>query len=180
MLYGDGIRFRFAEDSDGEYIVNLRNDSMKDQNWFFSPDPLCLWKHNAFMINARHEGDKFFIIEIPDRSVWVAAGIICAYNINFLHRNCEIGRFIIDKNFRRNGYGESALKLIYKYCFNNLGMNKVYFEVLCDNFAALELYEKSGCKQDGIKRQHIFKNGDYMDVLILSILRDEYNKRHPE
>jgi RimJ/RimL family protein N-acetyltransferase len=173
MLYGNGVRLRFVEDSDRDYIVDLRNNSMQVENWFFSPDPFCLWKHDIFIEESRKKNDKFFVIEIPGDN-WIKIGVVCVYNIDFIHRNCEFGRFIIDGGYNHKGYGKDTLNLIYKYCFDDLGMNKIYWEVLKNNINAIQFYEKVGCKIDGVKRQHIFKEGKFVDVLIMSILKEEY------
>jgi RimJ/RimL family protein N-acetyltransferase len=39
------------------------------------------------------------------------------------------------------------------------------------------LYKKLGFVQEGTKRKEIYKNGVYIDSEIMSMLRDEYEKK---
>ena len=57
-------------------------------------------------------------------------------------------------------------------------MNKIYLHVFKANIKALRLYNKLGFIEEGILRRHIFKNGDFKDVVVMSILRGEWNTRN--
>lgn len=43
-----------------------------------------------------------------------------------------------------------------------------------DNPGAIRSYEKSGFNKDGIQRDEVFKNGQYVDCIMMSILKLEY------
>jgi len=38
------------------------------------------------------------------------------------------------------------------------------------------MHKRSGFKTDGVLRQHKFKGGQFIDVLIMSMLAEEYHK----
>jgi len=53
----------------------------------------------------------------------------------------------------------------------------VYLTVDTDNPGVIiRSYEKSGFKKDGILRDEVYKNGQYVDRIIMSILKHEYVK----
>ncbi len=55
--------------------------------------------------------------------------------------------------------------------------HKVYLTVDADNPGVIiRSYEKSGFKKDGILRDEVYKNGQYVDRIIMSILKHEYVK----
>jgi RimJ/RimL family protein N-acetyltransferase len=45
-----------------------------------------------------------------------------------------------------------------------------------DNPAGIRCYEKVGFSRDGVLRDEVFKNGVYVDRIIMSILRNEFKK----
>ena len=47
-----------------------------------------------------------------------------------------------------------------------------------DNIIARNLYEKVGFVHEGTKRNARYKNGKFVNMLIYSILKDEYIMKH--
>ena len=55
--------------------------------------------------------------------------------------------------------------------------HKVYLTADADNPGVIiRSYEKSGFKKDGILRDEVYKNGQYVDRIIMSIFKHEYVK----
>jgi RimJ/RimL family protein N-acetyltransferase len=65
---------------------------------------------------------------------------------------------------------------ILHYVFETLKLNKLCGEVLAFNEKVVEIHQKYGSKVEGRRRQHICKNGEYLDVVEVGILRQEYEK----
>jgi RimJ/RimL family protein N-acetyltransferase len=61
-----------------------------------------------------------------------------------------------------------------KYGFNTLNLNRIFLHVFETNPRAIRAYEKAGFSHEGRKRQAEFKNGTYVDILMMSVLKDEY------
>jgi RimJ/RimL family protein N-acetyltransferase len=55
-------------------------------------------------------------------------------------------------------------------------MNRLWLLVLENNKVALSLYRKAGFVEEGRQRKAIFRDGRYLDYLMMSILRSEYEK----
>jgi RimJ/RimL family protein N-acetyltransferase len=47
--------------------------------------------------------------------------------------------------------------------------------VLSFNDIALDLYMKMGFIEEGVQRQAIYRNGQYIDYIMMSLLKDECN-----
>ena len=67
-----------------------------------------------------------------------------------------------------------------KHAFENLNLNRVELTVLSDNEVAKHLYEKCGFIYEGRKRKSIYKRGKFVDILIYSILREEFERKTSE
>ena len=98
--------------------------------------------------------------------------MISIIDIDYRNHKCELGRVLIgDKKFRGQGIGSEMVNLLIDYAFNHLNMRKVYCEVFADNTNALHLYKKSGFLVEGTLKSHIYKNGQYKDIVIFAKIR---------
>ena len=76
---------------------------------------------------------------------------------------------------RGRGLGTRAVRLMMDFAFNDVGLHRLHTQILAFNVASLTVYrDKCGWTQEGVARQHVWRNGRYWDVLALGILREEY------
>ena len=98
--------------------------------------------------------------------------------LDWVNRKCTSGQLIGEQRYRGRGFGSEALVLLFRYGFHELGMNRIYSAVIIDNQAALARNRKIGLKQEGIRRQDIFRNGRYFDSIGFAMLRCEFDEVH--
>ena len=79
-----------------------------------------------------------------------------------------------EEKFRSKGYGTDALRLILRYAFFELNLNRVGLDVISYNKRAVRAYEKVGFKVEGTMRESVLRDGHKYDRIIMSILRNEY------
>ena len=72
--------------------------------------------------------------------------------------------------------GTFAFNEIIRHAFDDLNLNRMEAFILTDNAASLALCRKVGFQQEGVLRQYAFKDGEYRDTVIMSILREEWKK----
>ncbi len=84
-----------------------------------------------------------------------------------------------DKTYWNRGYGTEAVRLLVKHGFNTLNLNRIFLHVFENNPRAIRAYEKAGFVHEGRERQAEFTEGEYMDVLVMSILKDEFDQENP-
>lgn len=101
-------------------------------------------------------------------------GMISIVNIDYINRKAELHLMIGDQDSRGKGYGTKVMKMMINHAFYNLNLNKLYLTTLETNEGAKKLYSKVGFKIDGILRDEVYKNGKYINCLIMSILKDDY------
>lgn len=82
--------------------------------------------------------------------------------------------YIGDMDYRGKGYGEESMRLLLEYLFLSLHMERVSLDHFTDNKPASSLYQKLGFKYEGIARNATKKNGKYIDLQLMSMLRSEY------
>lgn len=63
------------------------------------------------------------------------------------------------------------------YAFETLNLNRVELGVHDFNTRAIRAYERAGFVREGVRRQHAFIDGRYIDSLVYGILASEYFDR---
>lgn len=101
-------------------------------------------------------------------------GDIALQNIDRVNRKCSIGLTIAKLTNRSRSYGEQATRLMLKYGFEYLGMERIYADTLENNVGAQKLLQKCGFKLEGRERESFYLNGQKYDKLNYAILRHEY------
>lgn len=64
-----------------------------------------------------------------------------------------------------------------EFAFIKLNLNKVELDVYEFNPRAIYVYEKTGFKKEGIRRQVFYKNEQFYNSVLMGILREEYLSR---
>ena len=95
-------------------------------------------------------------------------------NIRWKDRLGEFGIVIGEPEYRSKGYGTEATRLVLKYAFEELNLNRVHLCVYDFNQAGVRSYEKAGFTREGVQRAHSFKAGRYVDHILYGILAREY------
>lgn len=117
------------------------------------------------------ETRDFNIIDIKTNKLIGSVGLV---NFKWIPRSATLGVFIGDDEYRSNGYGTEAIKLILEFAFKYLNLHSVNLDVLDVNERAHKCYLKCGFKDTGRNREAIFLNGKYHDRLHMDILESEF------
>jgi RimJ/RimL family protein N-acetyltransferase len=89
------------------------------------------------------------------------------------HR-AELGIAIQDKTVWGRGYGADAVRLVLAYAFDELGLNRIELTTDTDNARAIRSYENCGFVREGVLRQFRLRDGQPVDAVIMSVLREDW------
>lgn len=103
-------------------------------------------------------------------------GLATLASINWVHRTCTF-HIQVSPEARGRGVGGFALEGMLRHAFRDLGLNRVELDVLETNARARRMYEKAGFEVEGTRRQAAFKDGAYVDMVQMSLLRKEFEVR---
>lgn len=97
-------------------------------------------------------------------------------NINRYTNKAELYVFV-NPYLQRGGLGTQATKVLCKYGFEILNLDKIYLETNEDNCAAKRVYEKCGFKLEGVLRnEYKTHEGLLKSRLYYGILKGELNE----
>lgn len=74
------------------------------------------------------------------------------------------------------GYGTDAMRVLLRYGFTELNLHRVSLGVFAYNPRAIRSYEKVGFHLEGHEREVLHRDGSYTDVLLMGILREEWER----
>jgi RimJ/RimL family protein N-acetyltransferase len=202
MIFGERIRFRAIERDDLPTFVRWINDpkvqhgigiylpfSMVDEeDWFEETRKRSADEHNlAIEVSLPRERADLpgELAGLPSviagetateggENSWKLIGSCGFFNLDQRNRSSEFGIMIGDKSNWNKGYGTEAVRLLCQHGFNTLNLNRIYLRVLENNLRAIRAYEKAGFTHEGRQRQAEFRDGKYIDMLVMSMLKEEF------
>jgi len=89
------------------------------------------------------------------------------------NRSCSF-RTMIRPDGRGRGLGTEALRLIVGYGFEQLGLHRISLEVYAFNPRARHVYEKAGFVAEGVLREALRYEDEWIDAPVMSILDHEW------
>jgi len=177
MIYGERLRLRPAEREDLPTFVS----------WLADPEvrrgihrhlPMSLAQEDIWFEDMikRPVDQQTLVIETKPGKKWNLIGTCGFHNIDWRVRSAELGILIGEKKEWNKGYGTETMLLLLKHGFLVLNLNRLDLLVYEDNLGAVRAYEKAGFVHEGRMREAHFSDGEYKDVLLMSVLRSEWNK----
>lgn len=138
--------------------------------------PMSLGDEEAWYENQMKQDavKRPLTIEINTDQGWRPIGNCGLMDLNWRVRCAELGIFIGDKRCWNQGYGTQAMRLLVGHGFATLNLNRIYLRVVSTNARAIRVYEKVGFVHEGCQRAADYKNGQYIDLLMMSLLRSEW------
>ena len=105
---------------------------------------------------------------------------IVDYDVNTDDKVAEVGRLLLCDTYlsKSNPYGLEALLLSYNYVFNVMNFRKITGIIAAVNTTMVKLQLFLGMKQEGYLEKHTLINGNFEDLHILSIFKNEFNNTY--
>ena len=103
-----------------------------------------------------------------------AIGIATLTDIDWKNRRATHGIKLLKEKNRTKGVGTDTVMAIMRYAFDELGLHRLDGCWFDTNVASKGLYKKCGWVEEGVKRQFVYKQGEFRDLTIVGILANEY------
>lgn len=103
----------------------------------------------------------------------VAVGRIGLHHLNLENKNASIG-YWLTKDSEGKGIITRSCKKLVTYGFHQLGLNRIEIKAAVNNGRSRAIPEKLHFKKEGILRGAEFVNGTFLDLVLYSILKDEW------
>ncbi len=172
MLEGKNVNLRLAE----------KEDSQKLSEWISIPD--FLGEYNPLTQMSKAEVEK--MLEGPGESrvffIEKKGGSKIGFMTHFHVSHAGAGAKLLEIGYslapaeRGKGYGSEALNLLLDYMFLSMATVRIQATTDVRNKASQRILEKAGFKREGTLRRFFFVRGEWRDIYIYSILREEWSR----
>lgn len=177
MIYSGRIRLRAPERSDIPRFVNWLNDPEVRAGLLVSLPLSTADEEGWFEAMLKRPLEEHpMTIEVRQGDDWLPVGNCGFHNVDWRCRAAEVGIFIGEKSLWNRGYGTEVMRLLLKHGFHTLNLNRIALDVYETNPRAIRSYEKAGFVHEGRRRQAMYKDGRYVDILQMSVLRSEWQE----
>lgn len=155
-------------------------------DWFADMEVCRHNRHGAFP--KSREGIANFVRGLDgdsSRLVWAVyavtdnchVGNISLQSINYIDRTAEIAFIFGEKAYWGRGYAFTAARMLIAHGFDKLNLRRIHCGTASTNTAMQKLAHKLGMREEGKRRQALFLNGEYVDVVEYGLLKDEWLTR---
>lgn len=177
MIEGKLVRLRAIEPEDAERAFKWINDPEVNHT-LMARYPFSLQWEKEWAAGAAKPSDfseARFAIETKDG---VHIGICGLHRARPEDRGSELGIMIGEAEYREKGYGTDAMLTLVGFAFHQMNLHKVSLGVFEFNPRGYAVYKKCGFVEEGRRREEVYQDGRYWDVIWMSILRDEFEALH--
>jgi RimJ/RimL family protein N-acetyltransferase len=180
MILGERVRLRPIE----------REDLRRCVRWFQDPEvrrhldqelPLSLAQEERWFESMVGRGEEQpFAIEVASQheaESWLHIGV-CGFHV--IRRPAgvgEIGLVIGERSWWGRGCGSDAVRTLVRLGFDTFNLHRISLRVFADNARGLGCYEKVGFVREGLLRQDHYRDGAYVDVVVMGLLREDWRAR---
>jgi len=157
-------------------ILKIRNEE-NIRKWMYTDQEISENEHFNW-INKLKENNKMKVYAIMENGM-EPIGAIYIVDIDNINKKANWG-FYIGEKYQGTGIGVVFEIMFIEYCFNNLGLEKINCEVIEGNTSVIKLHEGLFFQKEGFLRKNIIKNGERIGVILLGLIREEWNNNYIE
>jgi ribosomal-protein-alanine N-acetyltransferase len=123
-------------------------------------------------ISSLNDSAKSMVLAIVTKDKQFHIGNISLQEINWVNRSAELAFLLGEKEFWGKGIMYEAGMLIISHAFNALNLHRIYCGTSIENIGMRKLATKLGMQEEGIRKQAIYKNGRYLDIIEYGMVRE--------
>ncbi len=170
----NGIFLRPMGPEDTDLIVRWRNTDSVRRNFVYQA--LFTRQSHENWVRTMVEPGKVVQMMICLEEDGRPVGSVYIRDIDRQHKKAEYGIFIGEEAARGRGIGTAAAGLMLRYCFEELGLHKIFLRAYADNLQAIRSYEKAGFVQEAYLKEDVCIDGVYRDMVLMAAFEKVLDK----
>ncbi|KAI0086772.1 acyl-CoA N-acyltransferase [Irpex rosettiformis] len=132
---------------------------------------------DAYKTRLEYMKRCLLFVVVEDKATKTAIGFtLLNQTSGTLNRDAEVGIALTQGRWGQ-GYGTEILNWLIGYSFEGLSLNRLSLTVWSSNTSAIRLYERIGFKHEGRIREGAWKEGRFVDKVLMGLLAREYRER---
>ena len=175
MLRGEKVLLRARHEDDVAVLhADLHDDVV---GWSRSDDgPWRPVPVSSSQYAPKPPADQVAIFTVVRASDDEIAGTALLWGIDMLSRLAHIG-LSLRPAMRGGGLGTDVVRVLTRYGFRTLGLNRLALETLSDNAAMVAAAKRAGFQLEGTLRECAWVDGEFLDIVLYGLLKSEWVSR---
>ncbi len=167
-LVGDKVRLRPIEPDDVEMLQRWINTGHA-RDFILTRLPMSLEAERDWAANAAvNPNTPCYVIQTLDGTD------IGTTSLKIEGSRAMLGIAIHEERYWNRGLGTDAVRTLVDGAFRARALVRIELTVLPENARAIRCYERAGFAREGVLRRYIYQNGAYVDVVLMSVLHEEW------
>ncbi|TVX99904.1 GNAT family N-acetyltransferase [Cohnella terricola] len=173
-LESERVYLRKLEETDAP--IMLANTTDKEIRYMTGTKPsFTLEQILAHINNINNDSSRYdFAICLKDDDQMI--GELSIFDIDEEDRKAGFRVSMSSIELTGKGYGTEAIKIVLRFVFEELKLNRLQLEVFSHNLRGIRAYEKVGFVKEGVLRESLYYDGTYSDEIIMAIIKRDYKK----
>jgi RimJ/RimL family protein N-acetyltransferase len=169
--------------SDEYHVRGLRESDLEGPypTWFEDQDTCRFNSHGKYVRTGEYFRRFLQRLDGDEMVVWAVChdtdghvGNVSLQNMSFIDRTAEFAIILGDHRHRGRHVGTLAARKLLEHGFLKLNLHKVHCGTAATNEAMKRLALALGMQQEGVRREHLFLEGRWVDVIEFGVLRSEF------
>lgn len=152
-------------------------------SWFQDQEVCKYNSHGSFQKNSKWFHSFYEGLNKEDQVVWAIChkedghiGNVALQNLSFINRNAAFSILLGNKKHWGKSVGLLVGETLLQHGFDKLNLNKIYCGTAATNKGMIKLATALGMSEEGRRRQHLYLEGEWVDVLEFGVLKDEFKE----
>ena len=179
MIIGEKVILRAIEPSDVKQLWEWTQDAelMRFRDYPAPPKPLAEAEKEYQESLCRDTRDLHLAMTTLEGEL---IGETALRYVDHRAGNADFTIAIGNKAYLGHGYGSDATRALMRFAFEQYNLHRVTLYVHAFNGRAIRAYEKCGFRHEGRLRESYYEDGEYKDVLVMGLLKEDFEKLERE
>lgn len=167
FLRGELVTLRVVDEDDLAFAQRAVNHP--EVRWGVGAFAPKTKKDEREWYESQDEDGPSFIVCVDDEPVGIAGLHVEPYPWGY----GEVG-YMVHPDYWGHGYATDAVRCLVRYAFDERRLNKVGADVYAPNEGSQRVLEKAGLEREGVRRDHVFVDGEHVDLYEYGLLEAEW------
>ncbi len=166
------LRRMQVSDADDMYAYAKRADVTKYLTWTPHPNHAYTVEYLQYLASRYRIGD-FYDWGVTLRENGRMIGTCGFTSFDFPHNAAQVG-YVLNPDYWGQGIAAEALRAVIRFGFRELALHRIEACYIEGNTRSRRVMEKVGMTYEGIRREAMRIKGEYRNIGVCAVLRDEF------
>lgn len=161
------VNFINLNNEESEMVRNWRNNE-NIRRWMFSDHIISQEEHIRFIEGLKKNSKNFYWVVKNKEGEYL--GVVSLNRVDFKNKNAYLGIYV-SPDCQQVGTGHVLITCLKKITLDIARLHTLKLEVIETNARAIDFYKKSGFTEEGRLKEFISKDGRWLDVVVMGIIK---------